>query len=130
MHFLRFLYLVCGFGRHSAFRWPPRERRTAESAATVRIGFRAEFAQAVMVGPQRAALLKREHHSEFSAEDPASQRSWGDTRNKSSRIIRTYAAGGSPRFTRANDHLRIYRLPANLLRRGHKVGRELDPPTR
>jgi hypothetical protein len=58
MHFLRFLYLVCGFGRHSAFRWPPRERRTAESAVAVRRCFRAEFGQAVMIGPQRATHLK------------------------------------------------------------------------
>ena len=58
MHFLRFLYLVCGFGRHSLFagllgNGVPRNLRLR-----FRRGFRAEFAQAVMVGPRRAKQLK------------------------------------------------------------------------
>jgi hypothetical protein len=129
MHFLRFVYFVCRFGGHTAFRWSPRERRTAESAGAVRRGFRAEFGQAALIGSQYATHLEKEYHNEFSVEDPASQRSWDDAHNRSGRIVRICAASCSPRFTRANNHLRICRLPPNLLRHRHEVGRELDPPT-
>lgn len=51
-----------------------------------------------MIGPHRAAQSKRKCHNDSSFEDPASQRLWGDTRNRSSRVIRTYAAGGNGRL--------------------------------